>query len=195
MHNTPIIRRQRWLRLNQPFYLVPMRRPFHILALLALVSLALSLGGCYSFSATSLPPHIKSVTIEEVENLTTDPNLAQRLRDGIVDMFQRNAPGIRILPEGGDSRFSIRLTGYTNAPENYSRDASVETYKATITVDVSFRDLSRDSVKNPVIYEGRGLRGEGVYDVAKNETEDRHGQARAIEKLQDLIVNNALARW
>jgi hypothetical protein len=31
--------------------------------------------------------------------------------------------------------------------------------------------------------------------VQANETEDRHGQARAIEKMKDLIITNALAKW
>jgi hypothetical protein len=31
--------------------------------------------------------------------------------------------------------------------------------------------------------------------VQANENEDRHGQTRAIEKLQDLIITNALAKW
>ena len=50
-------------------------------------------------------------------------------------------------------------------------------------------------VKDKIIYENKSLSADGTYDVAKNESEDRHGQTRAIEKLQDLIVANALAKW
>ena len=164
-----------------------LRRVPLLLCLLALVTL----NGCYSFSATSLPAHIHSVVILDPENLTTDPALGLRLRDGILEMFRLNASAIRVVQENGDSDFQIRLTGYNNAPENFTRDASVETYKVTVTVDVTFRDL----VKNTTIYEGRGLRADGVYDISKNETEDKHGQQRAIAALQQLIINNALARW
>ena len=44
--------------------------------------------------------------------------------------------------------------------------------------------------KEKVIYESKSLSAEGTYDVQANETEDRHGQARAIEKMQDLIINH-----
>ena len=46
-----------------------------------------------------------------------------------------------------------------------------------------------------MIYKGENLSADGTYDVLQNETEDRHGQARAIQKLQDLIIANALAKW
>jgi hypothetical protein len=52
-----------------------------------------------------------------------------------------------------------------------------------------------DNVKERTIYEAKSLSADGVYDVLKNETEDRHGQERAIEKMQDLIITNALAKW
>ena len=162
-----------------------------VFLLLCLVGLSLTLGGCYSFSATSLPSHIRTIEIPEVENLTTDPNLAQRLRDGVLEMFRRNASGVRIVNKDGDATFHITLAGYTNAPENFNRDANVETYKATITVNVLFQD----NVKKLPIYEGRGLRADGIYDVSKNESEDRQGQKRAIEKLQELIISNALSKW
>ena len=42
---------------------------------------------------------------------------------------------------------------------------------------------------------GENLSADGTYDVLQNETEDRHGQSRAIAKLQDLIIANALAKW
>jgi len=156
-----------------------------------ILGLSLLLGGCYSFTATSLPPHIKTIVIPDVENLTTDPNLAQKLRDGVIEMFRRNASGVRIVNEDGDATFQITLSGYSNTPENFSSNANVETYKATLTVNVLFQD----NVKNVPIYEGRGLRADGIYDVSKNEGEERQGQTRAIEKLQELIISNALAKW
>ena len=87
--------------------------------------------------------------------------------------------------------FQITLLSYTNKPENYNSNSDVETYRVTIRVTVKFYD----NVKERIIYENKSLSAEGVYDVQKNEAEDRHGQARAIEKLQDLIIANALAKW
>ena len=53
------------------------------LSYVALALASLLLAGCYSFTATTLPPHIRTVVIEEVDNRTLDPVLANRLRDAI----------------------------------------------------------------------------------------------------------------
>ena len=120
-----------------------------------------------------------------------DPVLANNIRAGVLDMFKKNAGGVRIVNENANADFEMTLLGYTNKPENYNSSSDVETYRATIRVSVKFYD----NVKEKIIYENKSLSADGTYDVAKNESEERHGQARAIEKLQDLIVSNALAKW
>lgn len=161
------------------------------LGVLVLCSLPFLLFGCYSFSATSLPSHIKSVKIEDVENLTTHSDLGIELRQGLVELFHKEASGIRIVNELPAATFKLTLKQYTNQADNYNSDATVETYRTVLLVDVVFTD----EVKKEVIYEGHNLRAEGSYDVLKNETEDEHGKPRAIEKMQELIVNNALTQW
>lgn len=159
---------------------------------LLLLALALQLcTGCYSFTATTLPSHIRTVVIHDIDNRTLDPVLAMRLREGVVKLFKRNAGSVRIVNEEGDADFTMTLLGYSNRPENYTSSSNVETYRVTLRVNVDFYD----NVKKKVIYEGRGLSAEGIYDVQKNESEENHGQTRAIEKLQELIVANALAKW
>jgi len=160
-----------------------------ILVLLTLVSFLL--GGCYSFTASTLPSHIRTVVIHEVDNRTLDPVLGNRLRDGIVTLFKRNAGSVRIVNEEGNADFKVTLLSYSNRPENFNSNSEVETYRVTLRVNVSFYD----NVKDRIIYEGKGLSAEGVYDVQKNESEERHGQQRAIEKLQELLIANALAKW
>ena len=147
--------------------------------------------GCYSFTASTLPSHIKTVQIHEVEDKTLDAVLANSIHTAVVDMFKKNAGGVRLVNEDANADFEITLLSYTNKPENYNSNSDVETYRVTIRVSVKFYD----NVKDRIIYENKSLSADGVYDVQKNEAEDRHGQARAIEKLQDLIIANALAKW
>ena len=149
------------------------------------------LQGCYSFTASTLPSHIKTVKIHEVEDKTLDPVLANNIREGVVEMFRKNAGGVRLVNENASADFEMALLSYTNKPENYNSNSDVETYRVTIRVSVRFYD----NIKEKIIYESKSLSAEGTYDVQANETEDRHGQARAIEKMQDLIITNALAKW
>ena len=162
-----------------------------LLWLVALVFVVGALSGCYSFTASTLPSHIKTVNIHEVEDKTLDPVLANNIHTAVVDMFKRNAGGVRLVNDEANADFYITLLSYTNKPENYNSNSDVETYRVTIRVEVKFYD----NVKERIIYESKSLSADGVYDVQANETEDRHGQTRAIEKLQDLIVSNALAKW
>lgn len=154
-------------------------------------AVAVLLSGCYSFTASTLPSHIKTVNIHEVDDKVMDAVLANDIRTGVVDMFKKNAGGVRIVNGEANSDFQISLLSYTNKPENYNSNSDVETYRVTIRVAVKFYD----NVKERIIYEAKSLSADGTYDVQANETEDRHGQARAIEKLQELIITNALAKW
>ena len=161
------------------------------LVLVLMVFVASLLSGCYSFTASTLPSHIKTVKIHEVEDKTLDPVLANNIRAGVLEMFRKNAGGVRVVNDNANADFEMTLLSYTNKPENYNSSSDVETYRVTIRMSVKFYD----NVKERVIYESKSLSAEGTYDVQANETEDRHGQARAIEKLQDLIITNALAKW
>lgn len=161
------------------------------LFLVAVTFVAGLLTGCYSFTASTLPSHIKTVQIHEVEDKTLDPVLANNIHTAVVDMFKKNAGGVRLVNENANADFEMTLLSYTNKPENYNSNSDVETYRVTIRVSVKFYD----NVKDRIIYESKSLSADGTYDIQKNESEDRHGQARAIEKMQDLIVSNALAKW
>lgn len=149
------------------------------------------LSSCYSFTASTLPSHIKTVNIHEVEDKTLDPVLANDIHTAVVEMFKKNAGGVRLVNDEASADFEITLLSYSNKPENFNSNSDVETYRVTIRVSVKFYD----NVKDRIIYENKSLSADGTYDVAANETEDRHGQKRAIEKLQDLIISNALAKW
>ena len=162
-----------------------------LLCFVAVALLATLLNGCYSFTASTLPSHIKTVNIHEVDDKTLDPVLANNIHTAVVDMFKRNAGGVRLVNGDANADFEITLLSYSNKPENYNSNSDVETYHVTIRVEVKFYD----NVKERIIYESKSLSADGVYDVQANETEDRHGQTRAVEKLQDLIVSNALAKW
>ena len=174
------------------FYIFYMRYRMSFSRLLWLVAfVAIALSGCYSFTASTLPSHINTVNIHEVEDKTLDPVLANNIHTAVVDMFKRNAGGVRLVNDEANADFEITLLSYSNKPENYNSSSDVETYRVTIRVSVKFYD----NVKERIIYENKSLSADGVYDVQANETEDRHGQTRAVEKLQDLIVSNALAKW
>ncbi|MEE1067799.1 MAG: LptE family protein [Fibrobacteraceae bacterium] len=159
--------------------------------ILLCVGIFVCLLGCYSFTASTLPSHIKTVRIAEIDNKTLDPVLGNEIQAGVQELFRKNAGKVRLVNGEANADFELTLLSYSNKPENFNSSDEVETYRVTIRVAVKFYD----NVKERMIYEAKSLSADGVYDVLKNETEDRHGQERAIEKMQDLIITNALAKW
>jgi hypothetical protein len=131
------------------------------------------------------------VNIADIDYRSFDPVLGNRLKDGIKELFRINAPAIRIINNEADSDFSVTLLSYSNRPESQSSNAEVETYRVTIEVSVSFYD----NVRKKAIYETNRVQAVGSYDVQKNESEEIHGQERAIKALQGTIIANALAKW
>lgn len=123
--------------------------------------------GCYSFTASTLPSHIKTVQIHEVDNKTLDPVLGNTLKDSVEKMFRKNAGGVRLVNSDADADFELTLLSYTNKPENYTSSSEVETYRVTMKVNVRFYD----NVKEKMIYKGENLSADGTYDVLQNETE------------------------
>ncbi|MCL2101523.1 MAG: LPS assembly lipoprotein LptE [Fibromonadales bacterium] len=146
---------------------------------------------CYSFTATTLPAHIRTVNIADVDYRSFDPVIGNRLKDGLRELFRINAPAVRIINDNADADFTVALLSYSNRPEAHSSSATVETYRVTMGVSVSFYD----NVRKKMIYENRNVQAIGSYDVQKNESEAMHGQERAIRALQEIIVANALAKW
>lgn len=151
------------------------------------------LQSCYSFSATTLPAHIKRIRIGDVENLTTNPTLGVRIRDAVVETLRRNASAVRIVNgnDSADAEILVTLASYANEVGTYSSTAQVETNKSVLVTKVLFTDL----VYKKTIYENRSIRSEGIYSLQLNESEELHGQQRAIENLQEIIINNALSQW
>jgi len=162
--------------------------PFKILLFTIASALLIS---CYSFTATTLPAHIRTVQIADVDYRSYDPVIGNRLKDGIKELFRINAPAIRLVNDNADADISVTLLSYSNRPEIQTSNAEVETYRVTMGISVSFYD----NVRKKIIYENRNIQAIGSYDVLKNESEEVHGQERAIKLLQEIIVANALSKW
>jgi hypothetical protein len=173
-------------------------RPFHpffhaVFRLIASVLLAsVLLQGCYTFSATSLPPHIRTIQIFDVDNRSSaQPLVAERLKQGFREMFRSNASSVQLVNENAHADLKVSIRNYRNVVESSSRNAQVQNYRVTITVDVVFKD----NVKDRMIYEGKNITGYGIYDVSINESEELHGQKRAIEMLKETVINNSMSDW
>jgi Lipopolysaccharide-assembly len=162
------------------------RIPVFAVRLLAAAGLALA--GCYSFSGTTLPKHLRTVRIDPVANRTLESALADRITQGLEEGF-RGRSNLRKVNEGGDAELICVLTDYSHRPQTTS-GATVTSYRVDILVSVRFVDR----VKGDTLYKDDHVPGYGVYAVDRGETEET-GKRQAVESLIKVVLDNSVSGW
>jgi len=160
----------------------------NLLLSLSFVALA-SLTSCmhYSFSGSTLPAHIKTVTIPLPDNSTSKVGLEQKVYESVYAAYAAmNKPAV--VRSGGDAELVIKIKGYQNNPDEFDAQGNVKTYKVIISADVRFTDKK----ENAALYEGT-VSGMGVYNHT-SETENT-GIENALKKLNESIINNTISGW
>lgn len=153
-----------------------------------LASAVLALSGCYSFSGTTLPSHLRSIRIPPVANKTLEPDIADRVSRGLEDGFRRRS-NLRRVNEGGDAELICTLTDYSHRPLTTSGDR-VTIYRVDMMVTVLFVDR----VKDDTLYKDDRVPGFGQYSIDKGETEET-GQRLALESLVKVVLDNTVSAW
>jgi hypothetical protein len=146
--------------------------------------------GCYSFTQSTLPAHLRTLTILPVQNRTAQSLLGDQMTRAIQESMRRNAPQLRQVSQGGQAEFAMSLVDYRNAPASFTTGGTVQNYQVSLTVDVKFYD----GVKKRILYEQKSVTVRGQYDLTRGETEIQ-GQTRALKELDEVVVANALSDW
>ncbi|MFC6999618.1 LptE family protein [Rufibacter roseus] len=123
-----------------------------------LLAVVLLLQGCYSFSGTSIPDNVKTISISNFSDASGmgPANLQQFVTEDFKDYFQRNT-NLRVLPQAGDLQIQGQIMSYTFSPAAIQRNdiptggnsnVSIDQAGAnrlTIVVQINYTDT-----KNPV---------------------------------------------
>jgi len=154
---------------------------------------ALIVAGCgiYSFSGSSLPSHLKTVTIPLINNQSMEPDVA----DEITKELNRQILAdnlLRIVSQDGDATISGTVVSYTHEPFTFgaaeTRQVDVQEYIVKIRADIEFYD----NVKDEALFK-ETLEGQGKYDFTKETEED--GRKRAVLDLVQRILQSSLQGW
>lgn len=112
------------------------KRPWNIATLLiSLATGAVVLTGCAGYRLGSmLPPEVKTVFVEVVQNETTEPNIEFDVTQAIISRFQRDGSLKIASRDNADSVLRVTLTEYRLAPAVYEKDrrTAAEEYRVTI---------------------------------------------------------------
>ena len=146
------------------------------------------LAGCYSFSGTTLPSHLRKLVIHPVENQTLEPSLADQITRGLQDGFRQRS-NLQQVNDGGDDELFGVLTQYSQSPQSTSGD-KVSTFR----VDMLMKVVFVDKVKGDTLYREEHVPGYGFYAPDNGETEVTARQ-RAVDNLVKVVLDHTVLAW
>jgi Lipopolysaccharide-assembly len=164
------------------------RRSVGLLAAGLGAAAGLMLAGCYSFSGTTLPAHLRTVRIDPVANKTLESALADQITQGLEEGF-RSRSNLRKVNDGGDAELVCTLTDYSHRAQT-TNGALVTAYRVDMLMSVLFIDR----VKGDTLYKDTHVPGYATYAVDKGETEEL-GKKLAVESLVKVILDNSVSGW
>jgi TolB-like protein len=146
--------------------------------------------GCGAYTTgTRIPSHLKTVYVQTFENKTSEFLLPQQIAEGLVSKFQDEGDLRVTTSTSADAYLEGTILRYIEEPLTYVGSGDVLQRKVRIFVDVRFVDRVRDEV----LWEEERLERWAVYDSQTEEEEI--GISRAVDKLAEDIINQALKGW
>ncbi len=170
------------------------RRLLPILALAG--GLALLLPGCVGYRLGSmLPPDIKTVYLENLDNQTNEPLVEQDIMQALVEEIQQDG-SLRVVRDPGeaDAVLRVSLVGFRLAPLAFADDNATltEEYRLNLTAAVELERTDTDEVlvANP------SVRGEADFPFSGDlTTTKRQALPDAAEDLAHDIVETLVETW
>ena len=145
----------------------------------------------YGFAGGGLPSNIRTLAVLPFDNQTTSPEVQRELLEAMRRELQRRL-GVR---DASESRADAVVRGVISAydvdvPVAVSANPSqavTARRRLQVTIDVEIVE----QVNSHVLFQRKGMRGEGDYD----ERAEAEGRRQAINKIVNDIVEGAQSQW
>lgn len=158
------------------------------------VLLALSVASCYSFTGSSIPPHIHSIGIPLLDDNSGfgQPDVRQKLTDLLIQKFTSDG-SLRVADRNvADAVLELSI------PPNgiWENDVSVRTGEVVTTKRVNIRVQAtyRDQKKQKVFWT-RDFTQSADYPIQQSLAGLRDALSRAEDKLSDDLLLAVISNW
>lgn len=154
------------------------------------VTMVLGLLGCgyhlIGTGASSLPTHLKTLSIPTFVNKTQEPEIERVITAAVRELFIRDGRLKIVSSQATDSVLNGEIRNYYLKPISFDTQDRVKEYRVLIDVEIVFKDL----VKEKVLLK-QGLTADDTYTVsaaiAGRETTLRNTRKRAAEEFAERI--------
>jgi len=150
----------------------------------------LLLAGCGMYTVKSgRTAVVSSIGVPLFENQTAEYGLAEQLTAGITDqLIDENIIQV-VDPSRAESILRATIVSYKRSAYTYDAAENVDEY----IVEIIIRARLVKTADDTAIWDAPSIRGWGVYSA--NEATEQVGQAKAIEKLTEEIINRTAKGW
>ena len=151
--------------------------------------------GCkvsYSFTGASIPPGVKTVSIQYFQNRASNviPGLSQQLTDALSDKC-KSQTNLGLVNGLGDVNFEGEITDYNTKPLTVAANAQAATNRFTISVKVKFTN----SVDPSLSYEQIFSHYEDYDSSLDLSSVEKDLTQKIIDLLVEDIFNKAFVNW
>ncbi len=149
--------------------------------------------GTYSFSGASIPPEMKTVSVQFFENTSAlvVPYLSQQFTEGLKDRI-RNQSRLSIVRTESDANFEGRITDYTIRPVAIQGNARAGLDRVTVTVSVKYSNVLKPELNFEQSFQAFQ---EFSLNQGPIQTQEQKLLALIIRQLTEDIFNKAFANW
>ncbi len=152
----------------------------------------LILQGCYSFTGSSVPPHLKTIGIAlfDDQSGSGEPALREKLTNKLIDRFRQDNSLQVADRTRADSIIEGSIVSMPDQPQVVATGETVTKRRLTLTVKVRYQDTK---LKKTVF--DKEFSAWGDYESGGGPAQRQAGIDAAIDKLAEDILLAAVAGW
>lgn len=146
----------------------------------------------YSFTGTSIPPNVKTISIDFFQSYAplAPPTLSQDFTEALKDIFVGQT-SLELIDNFGDLQFSGEITKYNITPVAITGDETTAQNRLTIGVRVQFVNEKEDDKD----FDREFIRYQDFSSTVNLSDVERELNEDIIEQLVQEIFNNSVSDW
>jgi len=156
----------------------------------------LSLSGCagcpYSFTGSSVPPHLKTIAIPLLDDQSGfgEPDLRERLTNKLINKFVGDNTLEVADKSRSDSMLEGIITSVRDEPLVVTKGESVTKRRVTISVKATYQDMK---LKKKMW--DKEFSNTGDYEISGGPAQRQVGIDAAIEKIAEDMLIETVSNW
>jgi hypothetical protein len=156
------------------------------------IILILWLVGCYSFTGSSVPPHLKTIAIPLLDDQSGsgEPSVREKLTNKLIEKFRQDNSLQVTERVNADAILEGTITALTSKPQVISGNETVTKQQITITVKMVYQDMKLKKK----IWE-KQFSEWGEYDLGGGISQRDAAIDAANDKLTEDILIETVSGW